>query len=83
MPLLTKSKYIVGLQCPKYLWMMFHDLDKIPPFDAATLACYHKVLRGGDGIVGTDVEETIKNIGELAQTGMQTTDEVILGIMTK
>jgi L-cysteine desulfidase len=52
-------------------------------FDAATLACYHKVLRGGDGIVGTDVEETIKNIGELAQTGMQTTDEVILEIMTK
>jgi hypothetical protein len=36
MPLLTKSKYIVGLQCPKYLWMMFHDLDKIPDFDPAT-----------------------------------------------
>ena len=36
MPLLTKSKYIIGLQCPKYLWMMFHDLDKIPELDAAT-----------------------------------------------
>ena len=52
-------------------------------FDAATLAHYHKVLHGGDGIVGADVEETIKNIGELARAGMQTTDEVILGIMTK
>ena len=36
MPLLTKSKYIVGLSCPRYLWMMFHDLDKIPENDAAT-----------------------------------------------
>ena len=52
-------------------------------FDAATLAHYHKVLHGGDGLVGSDVEETIKNIGELAQAGMQETDEVILEIMTK
>ncbi len=52
-------------------------------FDSATLAYHHKVLHGGDGIVGKDVEETIKNIGDLAQQGMQTTDEVILGIMTK
>ncbi len=36
MPLLTKSKYIVGLSCPRYLWMMFHELDKIPENDAAT-----------------------------------------------
>ncbi|MBI2573577.1 DUF2779 domain-containing protein [Candidatus Woesearchaeota archaeon] len=36
MPLLTKSKYIIGLSCPRYLWMMFHDLDKIPENDAAT-----------------------------------------------
>ncbi|MCK5684642.1 serine dehydratase subunit alpha family protein [bacterium] len=52
-------------------------------FDSATLAHYHKVLHGGEGIVGSDVEETIMNIGELAKTGMQTTDEVILEIMTK
>ena len=29
-------------------------------FDSATLAHHHKVLQGGDGIVGKDVEETIK-----------------------
>lgn len=52
-------------------------------FDSATLAYHHKVLHGGDGIVGEDVEETIKNIGELAQLGMQETDDVILKIMTK
>jgi len=27
---------MAGLQCPKYLWMMFHDLDKIPELDLAT-----------------------------------------------
>jgi len=36
MPLLTKSKYVIGLQCQKYLWMMFNDLDKIPEKDMAT-----------------------------------------------
>jgi L-cysteine desulfidase len=52
-------------------------------FDSATLAFYHNVLHGGDGIVGEDVEATIKNIGELAHEGMQETDDVILRIMTK
>ena len=52
-------------------------------FDAATLAYHHKVLHGGDGIVGEDVEETIRNIGKLAQLGMKDTDDVILEIMTK
>ena len=42
MPLLTKSKYITGLKCPRYLWMMFHDLDKIPEHDAATLALFRQ-----------------------------------------
>lgn len=51
-------------------------------FDCATLAGYHKNLRGGEGIVGADVEETIRNTGELARSGMQQTDDVILKIMT-
>ena len=51
-------------------------------FDSATLAAYHKDLHGGDGIVGDDVEDTIRNIGELASSGMRQTDEVILKIMT-
>jgi len=28
--ILTKSKYLIGLQCPKYLWTIFHEKDKIP-----------------------------------------------------
>lgn len=30
MKTLTKSKYLIGLQCPKYLWTIFHEKDKIP-----------------------------------------------------
>lgn len=37
----------------------------------------------GDGIVGADVEETIRNIGKIASEGMRETDRVILGIMSE
>ena len=30
MVLLTKTKYKAGLACPKYLWMLEHDGDKLP-----------------------------------------------------
>lgn len=38
---------------------------------------------GGDGIVSKGVENTIKNVGQLAKEGMATTDQEILRIMTK
>ena len=38
---------------------------------------------GGDGIVSKGVENTIKNVGQLAKEGMVTTDQEILKIMTK
>ncbi|MCJ8328239.1 MAG: L-serine ammonia-lyase, iron-sulfur-dependent, subunit alpha [Campylobacterales bacterium] len=50
-------------------------------FDSSMLALNHKYLQGGDGIISTNVEDTIKNIGVLAQSGMKKTDEVILSIM--
>lgn len=34
--LLTKSKYLVGLQCPRCLWVMLHEPERIPEVDAAT-----------------------------------------------
>ncbi len=37
----------------------------------------------GDGIVGEDVEETIRHVGQLAARGMRETDRVILDIMTE
>ncbi|MBS3108508.1 DUF2779 domain-containing protein [Candidatus Woesearchaeota archaeon] len=36
MPLLTKSNYIIGLSCPRHLWLKFHDSDKIQENDAQT-----------------------------------------------
>ena len=39
-------------------------------------------LEGGDGIVGEDVEETIRNVGRLGRVGMRETDRTILRIMT-
>ncbi len=35
MALLTKSKYMTGLQCPKCLWVTFNDPKRLPPFDAS------------------------------------------------
>ncbi len=34
--LLSKTKYINGLQCPKLLWTLFHEPEKIPEPDATT-----------------------------------------------
>ncbi len=35
--LLSKSKYLNGLQCPKYLWVKFYEPDRLPRFDASML----------------------------------------------
>jgi hypothetical protein len=34
--LLSKSKYLTGLQCPKYLWTQIHEPERIPEADAIT-----------------------------------------------
>jgi hypothetical protein len=36
LPLLSKSKYLTGLQCPKYLWLQIHEAERIPAADAIT-----------------------------------------------
>jgi len=46
MTLLTKSKYLAGLQCPKYLWVQFHDKDRIPEPDAMA----QHLFREGDKV---------------------------------
>jgi hypothetical protein len=35
-PLLSKSKYLTGLQCAKYLWTQIHEPERIPEADAIT-----------------------------------------------
>ena len=36
MTLLTKSKYLSGLQCPKLIWILFNEKDNIPEIDRIT-----------------------------------------------
>ena len=37
MKLLTKSKYISGLQCHKLLWFLVNAKDQLPALDESTL----------------------------------------------
>ena len=43
MVLLSKSKYLIGLQCLKYFWISLHEKDRIPEVDLAT---QHKFDQG-------------------------------------
>lgn len=52
-------------------------------FDGNLLAASGRYLSGGDGIIAYNIEDTLKNIAELSQQGMISTDETILRIMTK
>ena len=38
--LLSKSKYLVGLQCPKALWINYKDKALLPEIDASTEALF-------------------------------------------
>ncbi len=40
--LLTKSKYVNGLQCLKYLWMLFHEPESVGDPDASTLHTFEQ-----------------------------------------
>lgn len=48
-----------------------------------SMYCNQQEFKGGDGIVTKGVENTISNIGVLAQKGMLQTDKTILSIMTE
>lgn len=53
--------------------------------DAAIMALHmsrrHRVFQPGEGLVKSDVEETIKSIGRMGREGMKSTDLEILNIM--
>ena len=48
---------------------------------AYDMAKRNNVLKGGDGLVGETIEQTIKNIGILGREGMRQTNDQILDIM--
>jgi len=65
--LLTKSKYLSGLQCPRLLWLLFHEPEKIPEPDAATQYIFNQ---------GHVVGELAK---ELYPHGIDIPDESFMG----
>jgi hypothetical protein len=46
--LLTKSKYLTGLQCPKYLWTQFREPEGIPEPNTATQYMFRQGHLVGD-----------------------------------
>lgn len=64
--MLTKSKYLVGLSCPRYLWMMFHDLDKLPE---NTLAVKYRMRQGQE--VGKLAKEYFPDGIDIAEEDFQ------------
>jgi hypothetical protein len=40
--LLSKTKYLVGLQCPKALWINYNDRALIPELSSASLAIFEQ-----------------------------------------
>ena len=77
--LLTKSKYISGLQCLKYLWIQFHEPAKIPEEDAITQYIFDqghlvgeyakKLFPGGVDIPQDDFTENIVTTKKLLAEG--------------
>ncbi len=51
-------------------------------FDAYVLATHGEYMHGGEGIIATDIEQTLAHVGKLAGDGMKETDNVILDIMS-
>ena len=62
------SKIAMGVGCGLLGYDMYRNGDNFRP---------------GDGILGVDVEDTIRHVGVLAAQGMRETDRVILRIMTE
>ena len=50
---------------------------------AHTLSMKGRSFHSGDGIVGSDLEDTVSNVTILARDGMRQTDDEILKIMTQ
>ena len=73
--LLTKSKYLNGLQCPKYLWVKLNEPDRIPRFDESMLYRFNqghlvgefakKLFPDGINIPADDFKINLKQTEEL------------------
>ncbi|MBI2112007.1 Dna2/Cas4 domain-containing protein, partial [Candidatus Woesearchaeota archaeon] len=77
MKALSKSDYVLGLECPGHLWMKYHDKENIPPHPAGVLKRFEqgkivgklakKLFPEGIDIPDKDYLENIKKSKELLQ----------------
>jgi len=77
--LLSKSKYLNGLQCLKYLWILFNEPEKVPAIDAATQYIFDqghlvgelakKLFRDGIDIQDEDFIANIRRTREVLRLG--------------
>jgi len=75
---ISKSKYIVGLQCPKLLWIHYNAKDLLPEIDARTQFIFDEGHRIGelakqffpDGI-DLDYEKDFNKVPELSAKTMK------------
>ena len=68
--MLSKSKYLAGLQCPRYLWVQVHEPERIPETDAVTQYVFDqghlvgeyakKLFPGGIDIPNDDFMDNIR-----------------------
>ena len=75
--MLSKSKYLNGLQCPRYLWVLLHELERIPEPDAATQHRFdqghqvdvlaRKLFPEGIDIPAEDFADNLRQTRELLQ----------------
>ena len=73
-PLLSKTKYLYGIQCPKLLWMLIHEPEKFPEVDEITQHRFDeghlvgefakKVFPSGIDIKTEDFNENLKKSKE-------------------
>jgi hypothetical protein len=76
--IVSKSRYLIGLQCPKYLWIQLHEPERIPETDAVTQYLFNqgylvgelakKLFPGGIDVPFDDFAESIKETGKLLRS---------------
>jgi len=75
--LLSKTRYLNGLQCSKYLWILFHEPERIPEVDAVTQYRFDqghlvgelakKLFPGGIDIPDEDFAANLRQTRELLE----------------
>jgi len=83
MTLQNMTGSVTGMICDGAKYGCSHKISASvgAAIQSSFLAMNHNCLNGMNGIIDDDVELTIRNIGRLANEGMEVTDEVILKTM--